>query len=131
MPHKYRTDKALNELKDELATCEASIYRIQQIARGDREGFEALKAQIKDFLETAGSKKDNALDMLEVDSKGIQYPSEMQQKIAWLCRGQEKAFKIILDMVENSNQAISYYEAQKEIIRADIDKIKGMDVRND
>jgi hypothetical protein len=129
MPHKYRTEKALSDLQDELSTCESSIYRIQQISRGDREGFEALKAQIKDFLETAKNKKDNALDMLEVDSKGIQYPADMQQKITYLCRGQEKAFEIILDMIENSSRSISYYEGQKSLIRADIEKLKAMDVR--
>jgi hypothetical protein len=129
LPHKYTYEGVIRRLEEELATCNLSINRIKSISRQDREGFEALREQLRDFMETAKAKKDNSLDLLEFDSKGTPYPPHLQEKISYLCRGQEKMAGTILHIIEKSHEAISFYEQEKQRIEDDMKKYRAYEQR--
>lgn len=129
MPHKYTREDTVRRLESELATIELSIRRSKSISVGDSDSFQALKDQIRDFMETAREKKNNALDFLERDGANNLFSGEMQQKLAYICRGQEKAFEIMLDLIENPNSSISYYEEQRKMVEEDLKRYKSYEQR--
>lgn len=129
MPHKYTTEDVIRRYEEEIASCNSSINRAHLIGRGDSSSFEALKQQVKDFMETARDKKDEAMDLLVFDDKN-RLPSDSQVHIAQICRGQEKAFSIILDLMENPQASISYYENQKKQVEEELTRIKRIEVRS-
>lgn len=126
MPHKYVKADTLTALRQDLKVFESSINRIRAISSGS---LEDLKEQVKDLSKTACEKKDNALDLLEIDGKGNMFPPHMQEKIAWLNRGQEKAFNIVLDMIENPQGSIKFYEELKNQTIKDIETLESYEVR--
>lgn len=128
MPHKFTNIRTVQNIEDEIRSCDSSINRIKAISGGD---LESLKAQIKDFSENASEKKDNALDLLEMDGRGNLFPPHMQEKIAWLNRGQEKAFKIVLSLLEGPQDSISYYESQRKQALMDLEELKSYEIRQD
>lgn len=128
MPHKYTTEDVIRRYEEELASCDASINRSRTISRGDSTSFEALKQQVRDFLDTARDKKNEAMDMLVFDDKN-RLPSDSQVHIAQICRGQEKAFEIILDLMENPQASINYYENQKKRVEEELKRIRQVELR--
>ena len=129
MPHKYTKEDTIRRLEEELATIELSIRRSKTISVGDRGSFEALKEQVKDFMETARDKKNNALDFLETGDGKNYLGGEYQQKLAYICRGQEKAFEIILDLMDNPQSSVGYYENHKKIVEEDLKRYRSYEVR--
>jgi len=129
VPHKYVTDQLIKNLEEEIRTCDSSISRIRNISRGGPDAFKELSGQIKDFLETARNKKDQALDLLMLNGTGNIVDAGIQEKAALLCRGQEKAFEIILDMMENPNRAADYYRKQKEEYEKELAKYRTFEQR--
>ena len=131
MPYKYTTENTIRRLEEELSVINQSIGRAKMISIGDKEGFDVLREQIKDFMITARDKKNNALDFLERDQSKNFFSSDMQQKLAYICRGQEKAFEIILDLMENPQSSISFYEQERTMIEEDLKKYKSYEQRPD
>lgn len=138
MSHSYTSADVIRRREEELASYQSSINRSQLIARGDGSSFEALKQQVRDFLETSKDKKNQALDLevfeeiAGIDGKirqRIRLPAESQERIAILNRGQEKSFEIILNLMENPQESISYYEANKKIIEDELKELKKLEVR--
>lgn len=126
MPHRYTKEDTIKRLEDDIKTCDSSIRRMQEISTGN---LDSLKSQIKDFLETAKEKKNNALDLMELNSKGDMYPAGIQEKAAHLARGQEKAFEIVLDMLENPSHSIDFYENDRKRLIEDLEKYRSYELR--
>lgn len=129
MPHKYTTEETMKRLNNELISCESSIKRANSIARGDKEGFESLKEQLRDLRDTAKDKKDESIDFNLSDSAGRLFSPDVQKNMVLICRGQEKAFDIILDLIENSLNSISFYENEIQRIKSEIQTFKKYEVR--
>lgn len=129
MPHKYTTADVLRRYDEELSSINTSIQRARTIGRGDKDSFQALKEQLHDFLETARDKKNEALDMLVFDEKVGRLAADSQAAIAQICRGQEKAFEIALDLMENPNASINYYEIQKKQVEEEMKRMQQVELR--
>lgn len=129
MPHKIISPDVLRRYEEELSSIATSINRARTIGRGDKDSFSALKDQVRDFLETARDKKNEALDFLVFDDKTGRIPADTQAGIAQICRGQEKAFEIVLDLMENPTASISFYENQKTQVEEELKRVKQIELR--
>lgn len=130
MPHRYVSESTIKRLEDEISNSRVFSNRIRTIAEQGREGYAALAQQIEDFMLTARDKKNNALDSMEKDNTGNYLPPDLQQKIAYLCRGQEKAFEIMLDMLKNPKRSLEYYEEEEKFLQDRIDRLKKHELRD-
>lgn len=129
MPHKYVAPETIKNLEMEIAFFDASIQRLRNIKSGGNEGMKELVIQIRDLMETARNKKDTALDLMMNNGAGVPADPRIQEKSALICRGQEKAFEIVLEMMENPDEAIRYYQAQKELVGGEITRLKTFEQR--
>lgn len=129
MPHKVISPNVLRRYEEELSSINTSISRAKTIGRGDKDSFSALKEQLRDFLETARDKKNEAMDMLVSDDKTGRLPADSQDNISKICRGQEKAFEIILDLMENPTASVSYYENQKKQVEEELKRMQQIELR--
>lgn len=124
MPHKYVTPELIKNLELEIGACDVSIKRIRSIKSGGTDGLKELGLQVKDLMETARDKKDQALDLMMNNGAGVPADPKLQEKAALICRGQEKAFQIVLNMLENPDEAVFYYKSQKEQFEKEIAKYR-------
>lgn len=131
MAHKYVTPELIKNLEQEIAACQISIDRIRVISRGGKEAVAEMAIQIREFAETAKDKKNQALDMGMQDTSGRFLDPVLQERAAIFCRGQEKAFGIVLEMLENPTQALEYYAIQKAQAEKDLAKYKTFEQRKD
>lgn len=131
MPHKYITPQVLQNIEQEISVCNSSIERIKVISRGGKEALKELASQVKDFLDTAREKKNQALDGMMAMENGNLVDPAIQDKAAQLCRGQEKAFEIVLDMIENPDRAVQYYVSQKERFEKELARYRTFEQRKE
>jgi hypothetical protein len=131
VPHRYVTGKEIANLEQEIITCGSSIQRIRTIKSGGSDGMKELAAQIRDLMETAKDKKDMALDLMMGPENGPRLDPRAQEKLALICRGQEKAFQIVLDMLENPDSALHYYENQKLEFEKELAKYRAFERRDE
>lgn len=129
MPHKYTREDTIRRSEAEIASYEASIRLARTISLGGNDGFNALKEMVRSFMENARDKKNNALDFLARTEDEKLFPGETQEKIAILCRGQEKAFEIILDLMENPQVSVPYYENEKKDAEERLKRYKSYEQR--
>lgn len=129
MPHKYVTPELIKNLEAEIATCDKSIERVRRIKQGGTESLKELALQVRDFMETARDKKDQALDLMMNNGAGVPADPKLQEKAALICRGQEKAFQIVLNMLENPDEAVAYYKTEKEQFEKELAKYRTFEQR--
>lgn len=124
MPHKNVPKEIIESLQAEIKTSDISISRIKTISRGGSEAIKELVAQVSDFLMSAKEKKDQCLDMTMGTDRGTLLDAEIQARSALICRGQEKAFEIVLKMIENPEEALVFYMAQKDRAEKDLEQYR-------
>lgn len=109
MPHKYVTADVIERLEREINEAKSSIDRIKLFSRFDKDSWKVFSEQISDFVTAARTRKDMALDGALTNTRGDILPAEIQARAALVCRGQEKAFEIVMEMLTDPNKAVSFY----------------------
>ncbi len=141
MPHKYVSKEVLERLRGDIANKAAEINSIKKITRGDKEGFDALLSRIKLLLESSKAKKDTAMDGLmedgrprsTVDGGWMPAPlieSRVQERMALIFRGEEKAFEAVLEMLTDSDNAVKYLNEEKTHLEGELARFEKMEVRD-
>lgn len=120
MSHKYVKASLIKDIEEEIRSCAVSVDRIRSIGRGGEGGMRELVEQIKILRESAMDKKNMAMDLMMTNGAGNVLDVRLQEKSALLCRGQEKAFDIILQLMENPDEAIRFYTDRKSELEADL-----------
>lgn len=136
MPHKVVSKNTIQDKEGEIAAYNLSIQSAHTIARGGNDGFEALKVQVKEFLESIRQRKNECLDGLVTytefengkEAKRI-FSVEHQDAFAKINRGQEKAFETVLDLMENPARSIRYYESEKLALQQELEELKKYELR--
>lgn len=126
LPHKFVTPDVLERLKNEIAQNDLSIARIRAIGSGGSNALSILKEMVKDLMDTAIEKKNNALDASMNDGK---MEAARLDRAAHLCRGQEIAFENIYSLLNNPQEGISFYTSQKTNLEAQLASYKSYDQR--
>lgn len=129
MSHKYVTQDQIEALQAEIRGCEESVARIRRIGSLASDTKGELVRQLKSFLKDAQDKKDMSLDLMLQTGSGNILPADIQEKTAILNRGQEKAFQLILDMIESPELAIQHYESEVEFLKGELKRKQMMEQR--
>lgn len=141
MPHRYVTKEVLDRLREEIAKQDVQISKIRSIARKDRDGIEVFLDRVRQLFQSARQKRDSATDMLMEDGRPRQGPNgeyiapplldaTIQEKMALIFRGEEKAFEAVLQMFDNPDQAVDIFVEEKNALQLKLKEYEKLEIRS-
>lgn len=140
MPHKYIEKAALDRMRSDISALDGQINSLRKISRKDKEGVDILEDRLKALIESAGKKKNTALDGLMEDGRPRSTPdgnwipaqlieSRVQERMALIFRGQEQAFEAILEMLNNPDASVAILVEERGQIKKQLQYYEKMEQR--